>query len=182
MYLFPHSKDWFCFQKAWLLLFTCLFHWIFIGLTLENCENFTVEKETQKPAQMSSVTTETAVVLEGQKMNMCFPPNQLASPLLSLVPVKEDKFPFLPCCWDCELSTQALPYFGCHRYFTVHHISSNLSVTAASVITSQHKMLLSWDLTVMIRKITIFCQVILCNKEDDTELSQLPSTSIIGDH
>jgi hypothetical protein len=70
---------------------------------LENCENFTVEKEAQKPAELSSVTTETAVVLEGQKMlvytlNMCFPPNQLASPLLSLVPVEEDKFPFLPRC------------------------------------------------------------------------------------
>ena len=147
MYLFPHSKDWFCFQKAWLLLFTCLFYWIYVGLTLKDCENFTVEKEVQKPAELSSVTTETAVVLEGQKMlvytlNMCFPPNQFASPLISLVPAEEDKFPFLPCCWGCELNTQALPYFGWHHYFTVHYISSNLSVTAASVITSRHKPLL----------------------------------------
>ena len=52
---------------------------------------------------MSSVTTETAVVLEGQKMlvytlNMCFPSNQFTNPLRSLVPVEEDKFPVLPHC------------------------------------------------------------------------------------
>jgi len=147
MYLFTHSKDWFSFQKALLLLFACLFYWIFVGLTLKNCENFTVEKEAQKPAELSSVTTETAVVLEGQKtlvktLNMYFPPNQFASPLLSPVPVEEDKFHFLSHCWGCELSTQVLTYFGYH-YFTVHHISLNLSVSAASVITSRRKLLLS---------------------------------------
>jgi hypothetical protein len=40
----------------------------YLGLTLNDCENFLVEKEAQKPAELSSVTSETAGVLEGQKM------------------------------------------------------------------------------------------------------------------
>jgi hypothetical protein len=61
---------------------------------MNDCENFTVEKDAQKPAELSSVTTEIAVVLEGQKM--CFPSNQISSPLLSQFPVEEDFFLFLP--------------------------------------------------------------------------------------